>query len=722
MADDKKISELPLAVSLGGTETIEIVQGGVNKSATAQQIADLGTPNSSPTLAEVLVEGNDAAGLTITNLSIPFSSQDAATKGYVDGVLAGVTQDIASVLTAGNDTSGIAITGLPAPSAGTDATNKTYVDSVASGSNQLADYTLLTDAAPIAVDCGPVKEPKFYLELSNSRTLAITDLRINNVNLTYSTLFFWIKKKVAGDLVVTLDSTYTNIDMANQSAVSAYTLSGPDESDFFLTAVGRGESSSCTLAWNLVSDATGGGGGAVDSVNGATGTVVLDAGDIGSTATGNLSATNVQAALAELDSDLTAHISDSSAAHSATAISFTATGTISSTNVQAAIAEVASEMPGTASPSAAGIAKLYTSTGGNTDGSMDQQSITNAISAAAGGTGPSKVQVATTANITLSGEQTIDGILTSGSRVLVWQQSSGPQNGVYVSSSGSWTRATDFDSTGEVNGMVVQVMQGTRYANKLFSIQTYNPTIGSTSLVFYPVQIYDRSTVASTPILNHAFITEAYSGFRPATAGPPRIYIVPNGTPSGTRSKFEMFFTDYFTGSSDYAGFNIFGSDSPNEWHIGANVGGSGPTVNQYYGFYVGSALQTSKAYREMLNSTNVINDFAPGGHVLKHFKNEISTKTGAATLALTDWNKVLDFNSASDANITVPLNSSVSFPVGVVIPWVQRGAGKLTFVQGSGSVTIISLGSLYQSAGQGACGVIRQIIADTWVVAGQLI
>jgi len=343
MATDQKISGMSDASSLTGTESVEIVQGGVNKKTTTQLIANLGTPNTAPNLAEVLVEGNDAAGLTITNLSIPFSSQDAATKGYVDGVLAGVTQDIASVLTAGNDASGIAITGLPAPSAGSDATNKTYVDSVASGSNQLADYTLLTDAAPIAVDCGPVKEPKFYLELSNSRTLAITDLRINNVNLTYSTLFFWIKKKVAGDLVVTLDSTYTNIDMANQSAVSAYTLSGPDESDFFLTAVGRGESSSCTLAWNLVSDATGGGGGAVDSVNGQTGTVTLTATNIGSSATGNLSATNVQAALAELDTDLTAHITDSSAAHAAAAISFSATGSVSSTDVQAAIAELGTE-------------------------------------------------------------------------------------------------------------------------------------------------------------------------------------------------------------------------------------------------------------------------------------------------------------------------------------------------------------------------------------------
>ena len=52
------------------------------------------------------------------------------------------------------------------------------------------------------------------------------------------------------------------------------------------------------------------------------------------------------------------------------------------------------------------------------------------------------VLVATTANITLSGEQTIDGVLTSASRVLVKNQTSSPaNNGIYVSASGAWCRA-----------------------------------------------------------------------------------------------------------------------------------------------------------------------------------------------------------------------------------------------------------------------------------------
>jgi hypothetical protein len=72
-----------------------------------------------------------------------------------------------------------------------------------------------------------------------------------------------------------------------------------------------------------------------------------------------VSATNVQAAIAELDSEklaastaastyativsLNAHIVDSSGAHAASAISCTATGDVAATNVQAALSELASE-------------------------------------------------------------------------------------------------------------------------------------------------------------------------------------------------------------------------------------------------------------------------------------------------------------------------------------------------------------------------------------------
>lgn len=80
--------------------------------------------------------------------------------------------------------------------------------------------------------------------------------------------------------------------------------------------------------------------------------IVISAGnsaaDIAVTPAGALAATDVQAALEELDSDLTAHLSDAVDAHDASAISNVAAGNIVATTVQAAIDELDSEKGGKA--------------------------------------------------------------------------------------------------------------------------------------------------------------------------------------------------------------------------------------------------------------------------------------------------------------------------------------------------------------------------------------
>ena len=93
---------------------------------------------------------------------------------------------------------------------------------------------------------------------------------------------------------------------------------------------------------------------------------------------------------------------------------------------------------------------------------------------------------ATTANITLSGEQTIDGVTTSGSRVLAKDQTTASENGIWDSSSSAWQRAPDFDGTYDaVTGTLIRVNGGTVNGNSFFSLTTTGTiTIGSTSLTF----------------------------------------------------------------------------------------------------------------------------------------------------------------------------------------------------------------------------------------------
>jgi hypothetical protein len=76
------------------------------------------------------------------------------------------------------------------------------------------------------------------------------------------------------------------------------------------------------------------------------------------------------------------------------------------------------------------------------------------------------VVCATTANITLSGTQTIDGIaVAAGNRVLVKNQTLSQNNGIYVANASTWTRSTDMDTWAEVPNSFVFVETGTTQAD-----------------------------------------------------------------------------------------------------------------------------------------------------------------------------------------------------------------------------------------------------------------
>lgn len=72
------------------------------------------------------------------------------------------------------------------------------------------------------------------------------------------------------------------------------------------------------------------------------------------------------------------------------------------------------------------------------------------------------VKAASTANLTLSGTQTVDGIaLVANDRVLVKDQTIATNNGVYLVQAGAWTRPTDLDQYAEFPSAYVWVEQGT---------------------------------------------------------------------------------------------------------------------------------------------------------------------------------------------------------------------------------------------------------------------
>lgn len=95
-------------------------------------------------------------------------------------------------------------------------------------------------------------------------------------------------------------------------------------------------------------------------------------------------------------------------------------------------------------------------------------------------------RAATTANITLSGTQTIDGVaVIAGDRVLVKDQSTAANNGIYVVAAGSWSRAADADTWAELVGAFTFIEEGTTNDNSGWVCTSpAGGTLGSTAVTF----------------------------------------------------------------------------------------------------------------------------------------------------------------------------------------------------------------------------------------------
>ncbi len=97
------------------------------------------------------------------------------------------------------------------------------------------------------------------------------------------------------------------------------------------------------------------------------------------------------------------------------------------------------------------------------------------------------VRAATTANIaTLSGTMTVDGIaLSVGDRVLVKDQSTASQNGIYVVASSAWSRSNDANVWDELVSAYVFVESGTTNADNGY-LCTVDPggTLGTTAVTW----------------------------------------------------------------------------------------------------------------------------------------------------------------------------------------------------------------------------------------------
>jgi hypothetical protein len=98
-----------------------------------------------------------------------------------------------------------------------------------------------------------------------------------------------------------------------------------------------------------------------------------------------------------------------------------------------------------------------------------------------------------------------------------------------------------------------------------------------------------------------------------------------------------------------------------------------------------------------------------------------IVEKTASHTLVLSDKDKLIEMNSSSANELTVPLNSSQAFPIGSQINILQTGTGQTTIAPVSGGVTINATPGLKLRARWSSATLIKRA-ENVWVLAGDLV
>jgi len=118
------------------------------------------------------------------------------------------------------------------------------------------------------------------------------------------------------------------------------------------------------------------------------------------------------------------------------------------------------------------------------------------------------VIAATTANITLTGEQTIDTVaVVAGNRVLVRSQTDDTENGIYDASTSAWTRSKDFNNANDVVNAILVVDSNSSIIYQASFSGDYSP--GTTALDFIkqpyaehisdPTDAHDASAISNAP-------------------------------------------------------------------------------------------------------------------------------------------------------------------------------------------------------------------------------
>jgi hypothetical protein len=317
-----------------------------------------------------------------------------------------------------------------------------------------------------------------------------------------------------------------------------------------------------------------------------------------------------------------------------------------------------------------------------------------------GGTGGANwypsVGAATTADITLSGTQTIDGVaLVAGDIVLVKDQADKSQNGIYTVAAGAWTRISALDSGEELSKKpAVRVTGGTANGSKNFVQITPAPIVlGTTAIVWTqfgdgtPVPVADEGVIQANNVTEWNFTgagVTATNASGKVTVNVPSAGEANTASNLGTGADGAALFTTKDGVNLPFkrikAGTNVTITEQTNSVTINATGGGGGsvtPSTDATLGGVSASdsLISSQKAVKTYVDTKTA---------ALENVIGETVTVGNGTTPAIpaaneTNWksNTVYVFNAAYTAGTAINLadgTSQTNFESGSALKVVKTG------------------------------------------------